>query len=99
MVLAPHAGYALLEGALAGAPIVASDFEWHPEIVDHGVTGLLVPYRDWKAMADATVSLLRDPAWAEGLGAAARERCLRENRREHTLAAVAESYRLVLGVT
>ena len=99
VVLAPHAGYALLESALAGAPIVAYDFEWHPEIVDHGVTGLLVPYRDWKAMADATVSLLRDPAWAEGLGAAARERCLRENRREHTLAAVAESYRLVLGVT
>ena len=97
VLLAPHAGYALLESALAGAPIVAYDFEWHPEIVEHGVTGLLVPYRDWKAMADATVSLLRDPARAKGLGAAARERCLRENRKEHTLASVAESYRLVVG--
>ena len=50
-------------------------------------------------MADETVGLLREPARAQTLGKAARERCMRENRREHTLAALAESYRLVLGVT
>ncbi|GMR13234.1 MAG: hypothetical protein BMS9Abin29_1439 [Gemmatimonadota bacterium] len=99
VVLAPHAGYSLLETALAGAPIVAYDFEWHPEIITHQETGLLVPYRDWKAMADATVGLLREPARAAALGRAARERCMRENRREHTMAALAESYRLVLGAT
>jgi len=99
VVLAPHAGYSLLETALAGAPIVAYDFEWHPEIITHQETGLLVPYRDWKAMADATVGLLREPARAAALGRAARERCMRENLREHTIAALAESYRLVLGAT
>lgn len=55
-------------------PIVATDAGGVPEIVVHGECGLLVPPGDARAMADAVVALLRDPARALRLGRAARER-------------------------
>jgi glycosyltransferase involved in cell wall biosynthesis len=36
-------GLSLLEAGLAGLPAVASDFDGYRDIVEHGVTGLLVP--------------------------------------------------------
>lgn len=67
VVLATHAGYALLEAALAGAAVIAYDFEWHSEIILPGETGFLVPYRDTDAMAAATKRLLDSPALASDL--------------------------------
>jgi glycosyltransferase involved in cell wall biosynthesis len=42
------------------------------EIVEHGRTGLLVPPRDPKAIADAILALLRDPERRIAMGHAAR---------------------------
>lgn len=36
-------GLTVAEAALAGLPVVASDFDGYRDIVEHGVTGLLVP--------------------------------------------------------
>ncbi len=41
-------------------PVVATMVGGLPEMVDHGRTGLLVPPRDERALADAIVHLLRD---------------------------------------
>ncbi len=98
VVLAPHAGYTLLEAALAGAPIVAYDYEWHPEVVEDGVTGRLVEYRDPAAMADAALEILGDPELGERLGRAAREYCRREHRIDRTREAIARHFRELLGV-
>jgi glycosyltransferase involved in cell wall biosynthesis len=65
-------GVALLEAAAAGRPIVASDAGGIPEVVRDGITGLLVPPRDPAALAGAVVRVLKDPALAQRLGAAAR---------------------------
>ena len=50
--------------------VVASDAGGLPEVVEHGVTGLVVPRGDATALAEAIGSLLADPgpparAWAE----------------------------------
>jgi glycosyltransferase involved in cell wall biosynthesis len=62
----------LLEAAAAGCPVVASAVGGVGEIVDDGVTGLLVPPRDEKALAAALVRILSDPELGERMGRAAR---------------------------
>lgn len=45
--------HVLLESLHAGTPVIASDKGGNPEVVQHGVNGLLVPYPDVGALADA----------------------------------------------
>ena len=52
-----------------GKPVVATTVGGLPELVEHGRTGLLVPPRDERALADAIVRLLRDKALRHELGA------------------------------
>jgi glycosyltransferase involved in cell wall biosynthesis len=70
--VAPSAGRALVEGALAGLPLVAYDVDWHAELVVDGSSGCLVPFRNIEAMAESVRRLLDDPAEARRLGAGAR---------------------------
>jgi glycosyltransferase involved in cell wall biosynthesis len=58
-------------------PVVASDAGGLPEVVEHGVTGLVVPRGDSTALAGAIGSLLADPARRARMGRAGRERALR----------------------
>ena len=65
---------ALLEGMALGRPIVASAVGGIPEMLEDGVSGLLVPPDDPPALSAAIVGLLRDPARRARMGAAARDR-------------------------
>jgi glycosyltransferase involved in cell wall biosynthesis len=58
-------------------PVVASDAGGLPEVVEHGVTGLVVPRGDTPALAGAIGSLLADPERRRRMGVAGRERALR----------------------
>ena len=58
-------------------PVVASDAGGLTEVVEHGVTGLVVPRGDSTALAEAIGSLLDDPARSAAMGRAGRERALR----------------------
>lgn len=58
-------------------PVVASDAGGLPEVVEHGVTGLIVPRGDATALAAAIGSLLADPLKRRQMGRAGRERALR----------------------
>jgi len=49
---------AIMEYMCAGLPVVATDVGGNPELVQHGVTGLLVPPNDESAMAEAIMKLL-----------------------------------------
>jgi L-malate glycosyltransferase len=64
----------LLESMAAGVPVVATDVGGNPEVVQHGVTGYLVPPRDPPALADAIVKLLADRDLAERFGRTGRRR-------------------------
>jgi len=62
----------VMEAMAAGLPVVACRIGGIPELVEHGVTGLLVPPDDPDALADAMAQLVANPARASALGAAAR---------------------------
>ena len=63
-------GTSLLDAMAAGKPIVATTTGGIPEVVVDGETGFLVPPRDDRAMAEAIVTLLKDPALRAQMGAA-----------------------------
>jgi len=53
-------GMALLEAQAAALPVVSCATRGVPDIVQHGRTGLLVPYEDEAALAAAIADLLQD---------------------------------------
>lgn len=65
---------ACLEWMAAGRPVVASAVGGLTDLVEHGVTGLLVEPGDSKALGTALEYLLRNPAAAAAYGAAGRAR-------------------------
>jgi phosphatidylinositol alpha-mannosyltransferase len=67
-------GVVLVEAMAAGLPVVASDIPGYDEVVRDGVDGLLVPPRNPAALAAAAGRLLNDPALAERLVTAGRDR-------------------------
>jgi colanic acid/amylovoran biosynthesis glycosyltransferase len=62
----------LLEAMALGTPCVATDVTGIPEIVKHGQTGLLVPQRDARALADSIATLLHDAELRVSLASSAR---------------------------
>ncbi|MHB8460883.1 MAG: glycosyltransferase [Candidatus Limnocylindrales bacterium] len=63
-------GLTILEAMALSRPVVASNVGGIPEMVEDGVTGLLVPPRDAGALAAAIVRLLRDHPLADTLARA-----------------------------
>ncbi len=60
-----------MEASACGVPVVATDIRGCRQVVDHGVTGLLVPVRDAPALARAIDSLGRDPGRRHAMSVAA----------------------------
>ncbi|RKP45311.1 glycosyltransferase [Pararobbsia silviterrae] len=79
-------GRVVVEGMLAGKPVVAARAGGVMEIVEHGKTGLLTEPGDARALASALGALRRDPAYAAELAEAGRETA----RRQFTEAAFVE---------
>jgi glycosyltransferase involved in cell wall biosynthesis len=67
-----------LEAMAMAKPLVGTRIGGIPEIIDDGRTGLLVEPRDPGQLAEALISLLQAPSRAAEMGAAARQRVLRE---------------------
>jgi glycosyltransferase involved in cell wall biosynthesis len=61
-------GQVVIEGMVAGKPVVATRGGGVPEIVQDGYSGLLVPMSDAPAMAEAICRLLGDSEFAAQLG-------------------------------
>ncbi len=65
---------AALEGMIMGKPLVASRAGGVPEVVEDGVTGLLLPPGDAHALAEALLALAADPVRRKSMGEAGRDR-------------------------
>jgi alpha-maltose-1-phosphate synthase len=85
-------GIVNLEAMACATAVVASRVGGIPEVVDGGVTGLLVPPGDPASLADALNLLLRDPGRAEAMGLAGRERAVTEFSWETVAAQTAALY-------
>ena len=64
----------LLESMAAGVPVVATTVGGNTEIVDHGVTGLLIPPSAPSALARSIDTLLENPDLARKLGEAGKKK-------------------------
>ena len=80
-----------------GRPVVASAVGGLLDLVEDGVTGLLVPPGDVAALRAALERLLGDPELRARLGAAARERARERLGLDAATAATLDAYRAALG--
>ena len=70
-------GIVYIEAAWFGAPSLGVRAGGVPEVIEDGVTGVLVQPGDHVGIARGVISLLRDPGALEGMGERARERAAR----------------------
>lgn len=68
----------ILEAFAAAKPVVATRVGGVPEVVEEGVSGLLVPPRKPDLLADAIVKMLSDPPRMKAMGQAGYERVKRD---------------------
>lgn len=91
-------GQVIIEGMAAGKAVVATSGGGVPEIVQDGVTGLLVPMGNAEAMAQAIRTLLRDPERRQRMGARGRDRVMQNFTIDITARKVEAVYRELAGV-
>ena len=82
---------ALREAMAMGKPVVVANRGMLPELVDHGVSGLVIDDTP-ELLAGATLQLLRNPQKREAMGKAAWEKAHREFRLDRQVEDVEKFY-------
>jgi glycosyltransferase involved in cell wall biosynthesis len=90
-------GIVYLEAWCYGLPVVGAWAGGVPDVIDHGVNGLLVPFGDVAALAGALARLLADRQLAQAFGRLGRAKVERELTWEHKYALVRRAYAEVVG--
>jgi glycosyltransferase involved in cell wall biosynthesis len=86
-------GMVQLEAMAAGRPVISTDLKSGvPYVNQHGVTGLIVPPSDPRALAAAMKILIDDERYARALGQAAQQRVLDEFHVDRVIDAHLELY-------
>jgi glycosyltransferase involved in cell wall biosynthesis len=86
----------LIEGGASGLPTVATCVGGVPEIVEDGITGLLIPPQNPPALANAIRRLLDDPALSRRMGDQANRRVRARFTLPGQTAALADLYRTIV---
>jgi glycosyltransferase involved in cell wall biosynthesis len=89
----------LLEAAASSVALIATDRPGCREIVEHNVTGLLVPPGDIAALTESLRKLIIDPVRRAELGAAARRKAQLEFEESRIIEDTIGVYREALGMT
>lgn len=90
-------GLAMAEAMASGTPVLATATDGAGEIIEDGVTGLLVPIGDANSMAQTMARLLEDGNEGRRLGDAALERVRERFSLERMVDATEQVYRDALG--
>jgi len=90
-------GQVIIEGMAACKPVVATNGGGVPEIVQDGITGILVPMGDATAMAEAICRICSDPVSARIMGVNGKKRVIEHFTIEQTARKVESVYAYVLG--
>ena len=91
-------GTSILDAMALGKPVVATRAGGIPEVVQDGVTGILVPPRDPAALAHALLYLLRHPQEGKTLGVAGRQRVHQGFTAEQMASGTIQVYRQLLAL-
>jgi glycosyltransferase involved in cell wall biosynthesis len=86
----------VIEAMASGLPVVASRIGGVPEVVEEGITGILVPPADSAALSEALLRLLKDPDKREEMGRKGRERVIKLFSWDKTIEATLNVYQDVL---
>lgn len=89
-------GQVIIEGMAAAKPVVATNAGGVPEIVEDGVTGLLVPMNDPERMAEAISTLLSSPEASHAMGVRAQDHIAQHFTIAKTAAGVQHVYQQLL---
>lgn len=88
---------ALLEAMACSLPVAATRVPGHMDVVEQGVTGLLVAPDDRDALGRAMRDLMTEPAGRKAMGQAGRQRVLNRFAASRMAAETADLYRTVAG--
>jgi len=86
----------LVQGLLAGKPVVSFDIDGAQEVVIPNETGFLVPFADVKTLSSSLAKLVEDPELGMRLGQAGRERFTDPFRHQTMTRQIREVYRRML---
>ncbi len=73
VVICPWSGLVLFEAMASGKSIIASDIEWHAEVIVHMQNGILVEYQNITELTNAVILLLTNSDLSNTLGKKARD--------------------------
>lgn len=79
-------GYVVHEAGLAGLPVVATNVGGIPEIIEHDVSGLLVPEGDLSAFKEALLKILNDQTLQKTLAGNLKDKMLARSLTKMVLA-------------
>ena len=91
-------GLVLIEAMSLGRPVVATRAGGPSEIVEDGLTGLLVAPAEPPALAEAIIRLLQDESLRLAMGRRGFERFTEKYTLERMTGAILETYRMALGM-
>jgi glycosyltransferase involved in cell wall biosynthesis len=94
--IAEGLGLGTIEAMAAGLPVASTTAGGTPEVVEDGVTGVLVAPGKPAPLTEALLRLAKDPALRRRMGEAGRARALGRFTEDRMLARTAEVYREVL---
>jgi glycosyltransferase involved in cell wall biosynthesis/protein-tyrosine-phosphatase len=86
---------ALLEAMALRVPVVATAVGGVPEVVEDGVSGILIPPADHEALADGCLRLIADREWARAIGTRGRHLVEQRFTQERCGRALLTAYRSV----
>jgi glycosyltransferase involved in cell wall biosynthesis len=86
----------IIEAMATALPVVATDRGGNREVVQHGVTGLLVPAGDPGALFTALLSLIQDPARVLQMGEAGRAEAIARYERRTMIDATVAVYECLI---
>jgi glycosyltransferase involved in cell wall biosynthesis len=89
-------GLTALEGLRAGKAVVATNVGGLPEVVEDGVSGILIPPEDVLALREAILVLGADNAARQAMGRAGRQRFLKHFTINRLHDEILSLYRLTL---
>jgi glycosyltransferase involved in cell wall biosynthesis len=87
----------LVQGLLAGKPVVSFDIDGTKEVVIPDKTGFLVPFADVETLERSLATLVEDPELGKRFGETGRERFTDPFRHQTMTRRIREVYRQVLG--